>query len=171
MNKNEIIFGGLVLGNIAMAIVSIYEAVKLHEISEGFDIAAKRVVNEDLTIDEVLVNSAVKKAVEREASYHVDKACDNAAKKIVGLFELEIKTAVEDEFNLQREDVKKEIKRQIGQIDIRDVKREVVAEAKAECAKKLKNDLEDISDKYTEQLDSMTSIYQTIASKIESIGD
>lgn len=171
MNKNEIIFGGLVIGNIVTAIVAIYEAVKLRDISNEFGLATKRIVSDEIDIDEVLVNSAVKKAVEREASYHVDKACEKAAKKIISSFESEIKNAVEDEFKIQRDGVAKEMKRQIGQIDIRDIKREIVAEAKSECAKKLKNDLEEISDKYTDQLDSMTTIYQTIASKIESIGD
>lgn len=171
LTRSEIVLGGLIFTNLAALIIAGFEASRLKKVNKEFSDAVKKVVNDEVVISDEFIDRAVEKEIEKEARYQVGRSVDKAIERVAKSFESEIKNKVEDEFKLQQYDVKKEMQRQIGNIDIRDIKREVIAEAKQAATQKLKNDLEDISDKYTEQLDAMTNIYQTVASKIESIGD
>ena len=171
MTKTDVIFGSLIVTNLVALFIAGYEASKLKEVKDELEKGVTKIVNGEVEISDEYIDKCVDRAVDREVRYQVNKATEKCISGIIKSFETEVKNLVEDEFKIQQYDVKKEMQRQIGQIDIRDIKREVVREAKDAAAKKLKADLEDISDKYTEQLDSMTSIYSTIASKIESIGE
>ena len=172
LSKNDIL-AGAVLSTFAVTIMYAIDAThKLRLISDRLDMTIKDVVDGmDIKVSEKLVNSAVEEEVKREVKYCVEKAANKAAGDIVSGYKSEIRNVVEDEFEKQKDEVAKSLKRKIDDIDIRELKREVVREAKEATASKLKKDLEDISDKYTEQIESMTSIYSTIASKIESIGE
>ena len=172
LSKNDIL-AGAVLSAFAVTIMYAIDAThKLKVISDRLDMTVKDVVDGmDIKVSEKLVNAAVEAEVKKEVKYCVEKAANKAAGDIVSGYKTEIRNVVEDEFTKQKDEVAKSLKRKIDDIDIRELKREVVREAKEATASKLKKDLEDISDKYTEQIESMTNIYSTIASKIEAIGD
>lgn len=172
LNKNDIVSGLILTGFVGTIIYAIDATNKLRTISDRLNMTVKDLVNGiDINVSENLINSAVESEVKKEVKYLVEKAANKAAGDIVSGYKTEIRNVVEDEFVKQKDEVAKSLKRKIDDIDIRELKREVVREAKADCANKLKKDLEEISDKYTDQIESMTSIYSTIASKIESIGD
>ena len=170
MNKNEIIFGGLSLAVIVSCTFAVVEAVKLRNVSDKLDIAASHLSGK-VDIDEDIVSSVIEQVVKEEAEVQVSKHMDKAARAIAGKYDSKIEDAIEEEMKLQRADLEKTLKKKIGNIDISELKRKVMIEAKEECVNKLKDDLDELSDKYTEQVESMASIYETIASKIESIGD
>ena len=172
LSKNDIL-AGAVLSAFAVTIMYAIDAThKLKVISDRLDMTVKDVVDGmDIKVSEKLVNAAVEAEVKKEVKYCVEKAANKAAGDIVSGYKTEIRNVVEDDFTKQKDEVAKSLKRKIDDIDIRELKREVVREAKEATASKLKKDLEDISDKYTEQIESMTNIYSTIASKIEAIGD
>lgn len=172
LSKNDIL-AGAVFSAFAITIMYAIDAThKLRVISDRLDMTVKDVVDGmDIKVSEKLVNAAVEEEVKKEVKYCVEKAANKAAGDIVSGYKTEIRNVVEDEFAKQKDEVAKSLKRKIDDIDIRELKREVVREAKEATASKLKKDLEDISDKYTEQIESMTNIYSTIASKIEAIGD
>lgn len=172
LSKNDILAGLVLTGFVGTIFYAVDVTRKLQKVSEKLDKSVKELVNSsDIDIPEELVTRAVESEVKKEVKYQVEKAANKAASDIVLSYKSEIRNVVEDEFTKQKDEVAKSLKRKIDDIDIRELKREVVREAKADCANKLKKDLEDISDKYTDQIESMTSIYSTIASKIEAIGD
>ena len=171
MNRNEVIFGGLFIGIVATGVLAVVEAVKLKRAADTLDTVTGKLISDEIDISDELVEKIVEKAVDREASYHIRKSLDKAAEKIADKYESEIKAAVEDEMKVQRADLEKVLKKKIGNVDISEIKRKVMAEAKEACVDKLKDDLEELSDKYTEQVESMASIYETVASKIQAIGD
>lgn len=172
LTKNDIL-AGAVLSAFAATIIYAFDTTrKLKTISDRLNTTVKDLVDGiDINISEKLVNDAVEREVKKEVKYCVEKAANKAAGDIVSGYKSDIRDVVEDEFKKQKNDVAKALKAKIDDIDIRELKREVVREAKDATAAKLKKDLEDISDKYTEQIESMTNIYSTIASKIEAIGD
>ena len=172
LSKNDIL-AGAVLSAFTVTIIYAFDATrKLKTISDRLNMTVKDLVDGiDINVSEKLINEAVDSEVKKEVRYQVEKAANKAAGDIVSGYKSEIRDVVEDEFKKQKNDVAKSLKSKIDDIDIRELKREVVREAKDATAAKLKKDLEDISDKYTEQIESMTSIYSTIASKIEAIGD
>lgn len=172
ISRNDILAGLVLTGFVGTIIYAIDVTRKLQSVSEKLDKSVKELVSStDIDIPQELITKTVERAVKEEAKYQVEKAANKAASDIVASYKSEIRNVVEDEFDNQKDEVAKSLKRKIADIDIRELKREVVREAKADCANKLKKDLEEISDKYTDQIDSMTSIYSTIASKIEAIGD
>lgn len=145
---------------------------KLNKVSEKLDIAVDDLYKETvINVPEELVNRTVERAAKDEAKYQVAKAMDKVRKDVVEAYRSDIKTAVEEEFKLQKGDLTKTLRKKIDDVDINEIKREVKVECKDYVAKKLKKDLDEISDKYTEQADAMVGIYSTIASKIEGIGD
>lgn len=170
MNKNEIIFGGLSLAVIVSCTFAVVEALKLRNVSDKLDIAASHLSGK-VNIDEDIVSSVIDKVVKEEAKVQVSKHMDKAAQLIASTYNRKIQNAVEEEMKLQRNDLEKQLKKRISNIDISELKRRVMTEAKEECMNKLKDDLDSLSDKYTEQVESMASIYETIASKLEAIGD
>ena len=172
LTKNDILSGLIATGFVVTICYAIDSTNKLRTISDRLNMSVEDLVDGvNIDISEKLVKEAVEAEVKKEAKYQVEKAASKAAGDVVASYKSEIRNVVEDEFEKQKGEVAKSLKRKIDDIDIRELKRDVVREAKADCANKLKKDLEEISDKYTDQIESMTSIYSTIASKIESIGD
>ena len=172
ISRNDIITGLILSGFAATIIYAVDCSRKMKTISDRLNMTVKDLVDGiEINVDEAFVNESVEKEVKKEVKYYVEKAANKAAGDIVISYKGEIKNVVEDEFEKQKDEVAKSLKRKIDDIDIRELKRDVIREAKADCANKLKKDLEEISDKYTDQIESMTSIYSTIASKIEAIGD
>lgn len=172
LNKNDILAGLIISGFAATIIYAIDCANKMRTISNRLNMTVKDLVDGvNINVSETLINESVEKEVKKEVKYQVEKAANKAAADIVSSYKSEIINVVEEEFENQKDEVGRSLRKKIEDIDLRELKREVVREAKEDCARKLKKDLEEISDKYTEQIDSMTSIYSTIASKIESIGD
>ena len=170
---NNILSGGMILGFLGTIIYAVSVTNKLNYISNKLNRRIDELVADDVMIDipRDLVKSSVEKAARMEAKYQVERAMSDATKSIVKGYTSAIENVVEDEFKLQKSDVAKTLKRKIDDIDIQAIKREVKIEAKDACIAKLQNDLDDLSDKYTEQISAMTNIYETVASKIESIGD
>ena len=172
ISKNDILQGGMVLGFIGTIAYAIDAHLKLKKAAEKMEIAAKDLYEEtSINISDELVQRTVERAAKDEARYQVSKAMDKAAKDITNDFKTQIENVVEDEFKLQKADVAKSLKRKIDDIDIQGLRREVKAEAKEALVSKLKDDIDDLSDKYTEQIEAMTNIYETVATKIEGIGD
>ena len=175
MNKENLLYAAA--GVIGVAFIGVCGIAanaihKLNKTSEKLDIAVEDLYKETvINVPEELVNRTVERAAKDEAKYQVTKAMDKVRNDVVSEYKSDIKTAVEEEFKLQKADLTKTLRKKIDDVDINEIKREVKLEAKQYVADKLKKDLDDISDKYTDQIESMSSIYSTIASKIEAIGD
>ncbi|SFU32751.1 hypothetical protein [Butyrivibrio sp. INlla21] len=172
ITKSDILAGGIILGFLGTIIYAIDVSSKLKTVASKLDKSVKELTSDvEIEIPTELVNRQVEKAVREEAKYQVERAMADARKDVVKKYATEIENVVEDEFKLQKADVAKTLKKKIDDIDIQEIKRQVKIEARDACVQKLKNDIDDLSDKYTEQIESMTSIYETVANKIQSIGD
>ena len=171
LDKDTLLGLGILAGFACTLYFAIDAHIKLNKAADTLKLTREELLSEDIKIDPAFVEDAVRKAADREASYYVSKAMDKAAKEIAEGYKEKIVDVVEYEFELQKADVAKQLKRKIQDIDISEIKRQVKIEAKEACIEKLKDDLDDLSDKYTEQIESMTSIYETVANKIQSIGD
>ena len=172
LTKSDVLNGGLILGFAGTIIFAIDAHMKLKKAADKLEIAVKDLYEETvINVPDELVQRTVERAAKDEAKYQVSKAMDKASKDVIKEYKSDIQTAVDDEFKLQKSELTKTLRKKIDDVDINEIKREVKIEAKSYVAEKLKKDLDDISDKYTDQIESMSSIYSTIASKIEAIGD
>lgn len=172
LTKNDILQMGCITGFIATIGYAIAVTRRLHEVSNKLDRAVDNLVDtKEIDIPKDMINRSIERAVDREVRMQVGDSCKAATKAVENDIYKEIKSSVEDEFKRQKGDVAKELKRQINDLDISEIKKEVIREAKDTAANKFKHDLDDILEKHNDELESVTRIYSSIADKISSIGD
>lgn len=162
-NANDlfIVFG---VAGIAYAL---YTSHKMKNICNKLDKSIDDVAaNVKVDISNVIIDTAVEKAVEKEAGVAVKKATDKAVKDIHDDISKEVKTAVREHYSNLKEDVAKEMRKQVGEIDIREIKEDVIDKAKDQLAAKFDNSLDDLLDKYNKDLANVSKIYNSIAGSI-----
>lgn len=170
MTKEEIklIVGcGSIIGWVATLGYAISAHTKLNKVASKLDLAVDDLIFQNkIEIPTDMIERSVVKIAEKNYNQAIRNACDEAVMKTRNDFDIRIKTAVTDEFNNQKAEVAKEMKRKINSIDISAIRREVVEEAKETAAEKFKSDLDDILAKHNEELDNVSTIYASIAEKL-----
>ena len=140
---------------------------KLNDISDKLDKSIDELSdNVSVDIPDCMIDRAVEQAVEREAKTAVKTATDRVVSDLESKIKMEVSSAVADERTKIQESVKKEIEKKVSRIDIDDLRREVVAEAKEAAAEKLNGSLDDILEKFNDELHSVSKIYSSIAKAI-----
>ena len=113
----------------------------------------------EITISDDILDRAIQKAVDREVSY--------ISTRIVRDLNSEIRSEVKNSVDLSSVTIKslasKEIERQVRNIDISDMEKEVVHRAKDAIAEKFDKKLDGILDDFNDQLQSVQKIYSSIA--------
>ena len=113
----------------------------------------------EITISDDILDRAVQKAVDREVSY--------ISTRIARDLNSEIRSEVKNSVDLSSVTIKslasKEIERQVRNIDISDMEKEVVHRAKDAIAEKFDKKLDGILDDFNDQLQSVQKIYSSIA--------
>lgn len=170
MTKNDIkliVEIGAVIGWVGTLAYSISANLKLNKVAAKLDIAVDDMIESNqIEIPTDMIERSVVKIAERKYDMAIRNACDEAVTRTRNDFDNRIKVAVADEFNIQKAEVAKEMKRKINSIDISAIRREVVEEAKETAAEKFKSDLDDILAKHNEELDNVSTIYASIAEKL-----
>lgn len=172
MKTSEVLQLGAIAGFIGTIIYAIDTTSKLRRVSDKLDLTVRELAHTDqIDIPERMVNAAIEKAVDREVANQVKGACTQAVNGVRKDIRSSVERAVSDEYEDMKGQVAKEISKQIRDIDISAVKRQVIAEAKDTAAQKFKSDLDDILEKHNEELESVTRIYDSIADRIKAIGE
>ena len=116
----------------------------------------------EITISDDILDRAIQKAVDREVSY--------ISTRIARDLNSEIRSEVKNSVDLSSVTIKslasKEIERQVRNIDISDMEKEVVHRAKDAIAEKFDKKLDGILDDFNDQLQSVQKIYSSIAKSI-----
>lgn len=160
---------GIIIG-IAGAAYGIYTSIKMNKLSEQVEKVCAKI---DKTIDEVvddveidipvaLVEKAVEKAVDREVSKQTEHAASVAVREVKSDISKQVRTAVEEEYTDISKRVSDEITKQVEDIDIRLLKKEVRVKAEQKILDKFEGELDDLTDKYNNELRSVSKIYKSI---------
>lgn len=172
ITKTDILQGGCILGFVGTIIYAIKVTVELNKVSDKLDRAVDNLVDtKEIDIPKDMINRSIERAVDREVRAEVSATCKQAVKDVERDIRKEIRENVDEEFKKQKGEVAKELKRQINDLDITEIRKEVVREAKNTAAEKFKHDLDDILDKHNDELESVTRVYTSIADKLSSMGD
>lgn len=155
-NESKILLGALVIGFGYIG----YLHSKLNRFSEMVQVAVDDLAAKtEITISDDILDRAVQKAVDREVSY--------ISTRIVRDLNSEIRSEVKNSVDLSSVTIKslasKEIERQVRNIDISDMEKEVVHRAKDAIAEKFDKKLDGILDDFNDQLQSVQKIYSSIA--------
>ena len=160
------------IGAIASIGYSIYVSHKTKKQFESMvdDIAGKLSTEVDIDISEEIVDKAVQTSVAREADRQVTKAVDIAVRDIKGKTQQDlsskVSTAVNSSYSDIKSQVREELQKQLGHIDISEVRKEVIADAKKEVADRLDKDIDEILEDYNKNLKNVSNIYSSIAKTI-----
>lgn len=159
-------FCGLVVGLIGVG-YAIGSRKKLGDVADKLNKSIDELSNDmEVDIPQCVIDKAVNKAVEREVERRVRVASKEAVTKVSTDIHKSIADSVNKAYSDIDRSVKAEIKKQIALIDIREARREVIAEAKKTVAEKFESDLDDILENYKDELATVSKIYKSIANAV-----
>lgn len=122
----------------------------------------------EVDIPDTLIERVAEKAVERNVSRVAERAATKAVSKVAGDLEVEIRKHVNSVYSDLKESVTREIRKQVNDLDISELKDEVKEEAKEAALEKLDSSLDDILEKFNDELASVGKIYSSIADAMTS---
>lgn len=175
MKPNATAIAGLIFGacGIITAAVGVGYGLgqkrKVDDISERLNKKIDEIaVDVDVDISDAVIDEAVKVAVDREAKTTVQKAVSS----IISSTKAEMANQITIEIGRQKavikDDVTKEVTRQVSRLSINELKESVVEQAKTEAMEKLQTSMDDILQGFTNNLSQVGTIYQTIAQAFSS---
>ena len=167
--KDDLGIIGIGVGVIG-AIIGIIANRRTNKVAKAIGRTVDDLSHRDIAID------ISKELIEREAARRVNEIVDtmayharqDALKSATTSFNALIKQEINEQYADTRAEVKRALKERVGHIDISDVKKEVIADAKEEAAAKFKDQLDDVLDSFNGRLDDVGKIYASIAKKFES---
>lgn len=122
-------------------------------------------LSEETTVDipEAIVEQAVTKAVDQTADRAVRRATERIVNDMRRETHAQIKTAVDTSYSELKRTIARDMARQAAEIDLKELKDEVVQKAKEQVLEKFDGDLDSILEKYNRDLENVGKIYKSIA--------
>ena len=142
-------------GVIASIVYSNNRAKKTEErFLRAVDDAAEKLSGEiEVDIPEEMVNRALQIAIVRDSEKFVKQAVTAIQKETTNNLETEIKTEVNKAYSDVKSQIREKLNAAVGKVDISEVRKEVVADAKYEAAKRLRSDMDDILNDYKKSVE------------------
>lgn len=124
--------------------------------------------NNSVTVDlsDAVLELAVKDKVDKTVKEMVPPVAKKAVSECAGIFRDEVKREINAQYSDIKAEVKEEVRKQIGDIDINDAKKEVIKEAKDTANKKFVAELDGVVDKFSTEFVNIQKIVNSINSKL-----
>lgn len=173
MNKSNdiisILFGVAGLVGIGYAIGT---HTKLAKVSERLDRSINDIAdNMEFDIPEELISKAVDEAVNTEARKAVSRATNETISELKRDVRSEVQRAIDKEYDNLKDTVLKEITVQASKIDVGRVRRSVEEAAEQAALDKFDDNLDDILEKFNDNLTNTSKIYSSIRDAITKDSD
>ena len=162
MNKNINILGIIVgIAGVAYALYTTRKMDKLcNKIDKTIDDVAKDI---HVDVSETVVEKAIEKAVDREVGRAVEEQSARAVKSVQNDIHSQIKTAVNDSYTDIRKSVVDQVTKEVANIDIKALKRDVTEKAKESIVAKFDGNLDNLLEEFNSNLTNVSKIYKSIA--------
>lgn len=161
--KNYVIGGVLVLAGLATGYAVVTNRKLNRTIKSMSDTIDKVSKDVHVTVPDYIVNQAVEKAVDREVANAITSETKKATSNINKDIYRKVSDAVSDSYSKIKIGVANELSRQVSNLDIDSIKREVAEAAKEEAISKFNGELEDVLKNFNSNLESVSKIYSSIA--------
>lgn len=122
----------------------------------------------EIEVDEALVKEAIDRRIDKVVKREVDATATQAVAQVRSDIRKEVKDSVNLAYSDLKSDVEKELARQVGEVDISDIRKEVVRKAKERAAEKFDTDLKEVLETYNRDLENISKIYSSIAEKMDT---
>ena len=169
--KTEYVVGASVIGTLLYIGYSIHKSKETERKFERImnNVSESLAKDIDCDISQEIVDRAISKAVDTEVRAMVSKSCNEISRSTRRDISDKISKAVDSSYSDIKSQVRSSIKTQLGNIDISEVRKEVISDAKDEVANRLERDLDDILDGYNDKLKYVTKVYGSINKAISGI--
>lgn len=174
MNRNSYDIGNIIVGIVGLVGIgyAIGTHTKLSKISERLDRGIDELSdNMEIDIPEELVNKAIDKAVQIEVKRAAEKASYDTVTAMKKDIHIQIKSAIDNEYDNLKDSVLKEITNEAAKIDASRVRRTVEEAAKKAALEKFDDNLDDILEKFNDNLDNTSRIYSSIRDTLTKNAD
>lgn len=148
---------------------------RINDVEETFQNKVDLMLGEkNIDIQQSAIDKCIEKHIERRLGYVLDssiqsiceKTARNVEQKIYSSVQTKAETVVNAIYSEMSDEAKKVIAKELRDIDISELRREVKKEAKEVMMEKLDSSMDDILEEYNSKLNSVTSIYESIAKSI-----
>lgn len=157
MNDYGKIGFAVALGSIAY---SIYLRAKLCKIAASIDLTVDELENKtSIDISDSVIEAAVQKAVNREIQEVVRVANRRLAEEIRS----QVKESVNTSYSELKSSVSNELSKQVKNINIQSIEKEVISKAKEAIAEKFDGKLDTLLEGFNDNLNNVSKIYASIA--------
>lgn len=161
INYPIVMTGAAVISAGVNAGVCIWKQKKLEESIEKLSNTVTVEVEDDY------IHQIVGKAVEKEVSARVKVEAASAVSAIKADMSKKIQKEINNSYKDLKSQVKAEMEKQIGRIDLDDIRKEIIAEGREEAKKQFKNDLDKIVELQNDNLRNINDIYANIADTLK----
>lgn len=163
MCNNDLNCLGLLIG-LAGVGYALYTNYKMNKICNKIDTTIED-MDKDMSINipDAIINKAVDRAVEKEVYVQVEEATTRAIKEIEVTMSTQIKSAIESEYSNIRKSVEDKLAKEVENIDIQALKKEVRDQAKLEVISRFNGNLDDLLEEFNGNLSNISKIYKSIA--------
>lgn len=157
----DILLGGLALVGTGLGI---YAIVQNHRMERIFSDGVERVRKlTSVEVSQAIVDEAVNRAAGAEVSRAVTQIVNRSRDAMAQEIASKVKSAVSEQYGTLSKAVKESIVKKAADIDIDDLRAEVVERAKEAIAERLDSDLDEVIEKYNGELQNVGKIYQAVA--------
>lgn len=162
---------GILMGVGALA-YSMYNDIRIDKIAKNINVSVKELSDRtQVYATDAMVEKAIEKAVERAANRAVVDVKHRIEKKIEADVHKQVKDALDGLYSDFKKSVSAEMVKQASAINMKELREEVVEEAKEAAIKKFDDNLDHILEKFNSELDSVSKIYGSIADRIAKKSD
>ena len=118
-------------------------------------------------VDDAYIHKIVEKAVDKEVKERVVIEARSAVAAIRSDMAQKIQKEINKNYTDLKAQVKAEMEKQLGRIDLDDIRKEIIAEGREEAKKQFKNDLDKIVELQNDNLKNINDIYANIADTLK----
>lgn len=172
LNNSSVIFGviGTCIG-LAGTCAAIYSGNKANKLAKKVGMTIDKLQeNTEVEVSEEIIQRAAEKAAKRAADEEVTRATKAAVEDLTTYMKEAIEEQVNDIYDDSKEAVTEEMRHQVSRISINGLKEEIKRETKKAMLGKLEDSMDDILSGYNDNLNSIKTIYSSIAESITGKG-
>ena len=143
---------------------SIYAVNKVNTVHEMMAASVDKMANGiDVPVSQSFIDAAIDVAVDRE----VGRAVKISSREVVSRVREDMQRGVKDSISDSKKSINTavsvEISRQVGNIDISDLKKQIIEESREKITKKFDGDLDNLLSEFNQNLSNISKIYNSIA--------
>lgn len=158
-------FGGVIVGLIGIG-YGLANRKKLNHICNRINTTIDDMSQTiDVDVPKLIVDEAVDRAVEVSVQRAVKNVSANVEKEIIREIESEVRESVRSERENITHSVTKQITNEVAKINVKSLSKVVREDARDLIVQKFDGELDDLLEKYNDNLDNVTKVYSSIAKR------